>query len=138
MQSRVSHPVPTAVTTRVAGVLAGESVVDRTVFLARLDRYWPDLVSGLAQAYGEAGADLAAVVVDRGARAFVQRPEALRLLDLKRHIEPDWFQAPSAVGYAAYADRFAGTLQGVIDRVPYLAELGVTYLHLMPLLKPRP
>ena len=31
-----------------------------------------------------------------------------------------------------------GTLKGVADRVDYLAELGVTYLHLMPLLKPRP
>ena len=51
---------------------------------------------------------------------------------------PDWFQSPSALGYAAYTERLAGTLRGVIDRVPYLAELGVTYLHLMPLLQPRP
>src|SRR6185295_549142 len=33
---------------------------------------------------------------------------------------------------------FAGDLKGVADRVDYLVELGVTYLHLMPLLKPRP
>ena len=42
------------------------------------------------------------------------------------------------LGYATYADLFGGTLTGVADRVDYLAELGVTYLHLMPLLKPRP
>nr|WP_242494869.1 alpha-amylase family protein [Nocardioides zhouii] len=41
------------------------------------------------------------------------------------------------LGYAAYADRFAGTLRGVEERVPYLRDLGVTYLHLMPLLTPR-
>ena len=41
------------------------------------------------------------------------------------------------LGYAAYADRFAGTLPGVADQIPYLEELGVTYLHLMPLLRPR-
>ena len=52
--------------------------------------------------------------------------------------EPDWFQQPSMLGYAAYADRFAGTLRGVGERVPYLRDLGVTYLHLMPLLTPRP
>ena len=41
------------------------------------------------------------------------------------------------LGYAAYADRFGGTLNGVAERTPYLADLGVTYLHLMPLLTPR-
>jgi amylosucrase len=33
---------------------------------------------------------------------------------------------------------FAGDLRGVIDKIDYLSELGVTYLHLLPLLKPRP
>ena len=41
------------------------------------------------------------------------------------------------LGYAAYAERFAGDLAGVAKRIPYLRELGVTYLHLMPLLLPR-
>ena len=34
-----------------------------------------------------------------------------------------------------YADLFAGNLRGVMEQLPYLKELGVTYLHLMPLLK---
>ena len=41
------------------------------------------------------------------------------------------------LGYAAYAERFAGDLPGVAEQVDYLNELGVTYLHLMPLLQPR-
>ena len=40
------------------------------------------------------------------------------------------------VGYVCYADRFAGTLEGV-SGLDYLGELGVRYLHLMPLLAPR-
>ena len=51
---------------------------------------------------------------------------------------PTGSSGPSMLGYAAYADRFAGTLRGVEERVPYLRDLGVTYLHLMPLLTPRP
>ena len=39
---------------------------------------------------------------------------------------------------STYVDRFAGTLAGVRERLPYLRELGVTYLHLMPLLRARP
>ena len=41
-------------------------------------------------------------------------------------------------GYVCYADRFCGTLDALPERLDYLAELGVTYLHLMPLLQPRP
>ncbi len=40
-------------------------------------------------------------------------------------------------GYACYTERFADTLAGIPSRLPYLRDLGVTYLHLMPLLQPR-
>jgi amylosucrase len=118
--------------------LADEPEHDRTVFLARLRRHWPDLLTGLQAVYGDEAEETARCAVERAVAAFQARPADLRLLDLRRHVEPDWFQAPSMLGYAAYADRFAGDLRGVAERVPYLAELGVTYLHLLPLLQPRP
>ena len=61
-----------------------------------------------------------------------------RLLDLKRDLEPDWFQRPEMVGYVFYIDRFAGNLPGVLEKLDYLEELGVSYVHFMPCLKPRP
>ncbi|RJK95493.1 alpha-amylase [Vallicoccus soli] len=123
---------------RAAEVLAGEPEHDRELFLARLRRHWPDLLSGLEAAYGDAAPAAAARAVDVAARRAVERPADLRLLDLRRLVDPDWFQAPSMLGYACYADRFGGTLAGVAERAGYLRELGVTYLHLMPLLAPRP
>lgn len=39
------------------------------------------------------------------------------------------------VGAMCYVDLFADNLQGIRDRIPYLKELGITYLHLMPLFK---
>jgi amylosucrase len=36
------------------------------------------------------------------------------------------------VGAVAYVDRFAGSFKGLAARIPYLKELGVSYLHLMP------
>ena len=60
------------------------------------------------------------------------------MLDHEREVTPDWLQREQAVGYVTYVDRFAGTLAGVRERLPYLRELGVTYLHLMPLLAARP
>ncbi|MFN8190611.1 MAG: alpha-amylase family protein [Nocardioidaceae bacterium] len=103
----------------------------------RIARWRPDLLSALARLYDdpEAVADRLITLVEK---AHADRPAELRELDLHRLAEPDWFQRPDALGYAAYADRFAGTLQGVADHASYLADLGVSYLHLMPLLLPRP
>ena len=36
-----------------------------------------------------------------------------------------------------YVDLFAGDFDGVAERIPYLQDLGITYLHLMPLLASR-
>jgi amylosucrase len=108
----------------------------RELFEARLDRWRPDLEAALTPIFDEPQAVLERLVAI-AADAFAARSEDLHALDLKRSLAPDWFQREDMVGYAAYADRFAGTLDGVADRVSYLADLGVTYLHLMPLLTPR-
>lgn len=104
--------------------------------LARWDRWGADLVSALAEVYPQPG--VADRVVGLIAQGHAARCAALRARDRDRVLGPDWFQRPDAVGYAAYTDRFAGTLNGVAERVGYLRELGVSYLHLMPLLAPRP
>ena len=64
-----------------------------------------------------------------------QRPDALRRLDQRREKDPDWFRAGKMLGVTMYTDLFAGSLWGVEERLPYLKEQGITYLHLMPLLK---
>src|SRR3954469_7262889 len=122
----------------VAPLLEGEPVHDQVVFGTRLQRYWPDLLSGLSGAYPDQAPEMARRLVMIAAENFRQRPADLRLLDLRRHADPQWFSSQRMLGYATYADQFGGTLRGVAEKVDYLAELGVTYLHLMPLLKPRP
>lgn len=109
----------------------------REVFEARLERWLPDLEDALRPLYVDPGT-VARRLVDLAARAYASRTDDLHRLDLERSLAPDWFQRPEMVGYAAYADRFAGSLAGVAERTPYLADLGVRYLHLMPLLTPRP
>ena len=124
--------------TQREGVLAGLSEERRELFALRLDRWWPDLVEGLTALYGEqASAEVALRVTELAATAYRDREPDLHHLDLARSLQPDWLQQPGMVGYAAYADRFAGDLAGVERRIPYLQELGIRYLHLMPLLQPR-
>lgn len=117
---------------------ASDAAAEET-FEDRLRALVPDLRDTLERVYGP---ELAPAVTDRLvaiARAgHGARPAELRALDEERLRTPDWFQRPDMVGYAAYADRFAGTLAGVGECASYLRELGVGYLHLMPLLTPRP
>ncbi|HEX6888504.1 MAG TPA: alpha-amylase family protein [Candidatus Nanopelagicales bacterium] len=118
----------------LAAALAGEDgALD---VLDRWERWGPELLAGLAPVYPQPG--VAERVVELIAAAHRARPAVLRQRDRGRLLRQDWFQRPDAIGYACYADRFGGTLQGVAERVDYLRELGVTYLHLMPLLAPRP
>ncbi len=104
--------------------------------LLRLDRWGADLFDGLDAVY-DAEAVLPAAV-DVIAAVHRSRPPRLRIRDEQRILHPDWFQEPAAIGYVAYADLFAGDLAGIRERIGYLTDLGVTYLHLMPLLTPRP
>ena len=105
----------------------------------RLTAWVPDLHATLVRVFGPAAAgDVTDRLVAIARVAHAARTEDLRELDERRLCDPDWFQQPSMIGYAAYADRFAGSLAQVGERASYLRDLGVGYLHLMPLLTPRP
>ncbi len=108
----------------------------RVDVLARFDRWVDDCWDGLAAVY--APEDVLPRLVDLIGSAVQGRSRALLDRDRERLLTPDWFQRPDALGYVAYADLFADDLRGVASHVDYLVELGVTYLHLMPLLEPRP
>jgi amylosucrase len=65
----------------------------------------------------------------------LNRPADLWALDLQREANPNW-HLQGMLGYCTYTDKFAGNLAGVRQRIPHLQALGVTYLHLLPFLKP--
>ena len=109
-------------------------------FLLRFERFFTELRDPLHAVYGEDPRFDAQFrgLLEAIARAAASRDPELRRLDHEREITPDWLQREQAVGYVTYVDRFAGTLGGLGERLPYLRELGVGYLHLMPLLRMRP
>ena len=121
----------------LARVADGLGPVETAALRARLRIVRPDLARALSALFGEQAAPLADRVVDRAVDAAARRPVALRARDRERESDPGWFLSQEMVGYVCYVDRFAGSLTGVLDRLDHLQELGVTYLHLMPLLQPR-
>ena len=73
--------------------------------------------------------------VDMLYRAYEVRPESLKNMDRAREEYPDWYRGHDLVGMLMYVNAFAGTLKGVKDKIDYITDCGVNYLHLMPLLE---
>ena len=110
------------------------------IFTIRQEAHLTDARHALRQLYGDRP-DFDQWIgrcLDIVCAAYKNRPDDLKQLDLKRTINPDWYLSQEMIGYICYTDRFVGKLKALPKRIPYLKELGVTYLHLMPLLQPRP
>lgn len=75
--------------------------------------------------------NLVSVLIDN----YLTRSARLKAIDQKREANPDWFLSEQLVGMMLYTDRYAGDLNGLKKRLPYLEELGINLVHLMPLLK---
>ena len=73
-------------------------------------------------------------LVDTMARAYIDRPDAYKAIDLARERDHTWFLDQRWVGMALYADGFAGDLKGVASRLDYLHELGINLVHIMPIM----
>ena len=104
-------------------------------FIERLDAHFPRLFRLYYQLYASQYdffyhlEDLLSTL----ARMWLERPADLKKLDGIREADPDWFHSPNMLGGVCYVDLFGGDLRGIQQKIPYFAELGLTYLHLMPL-----
>ncbi|MBN9201081.1 MAG: amylosucrase, partial [Microbacterium chocolatum] len=104
-------------------------------FRRRFDAHFPTLHGLFRRLYGErpdAQEQLSAVVAEAAA-SWGARPLELKALDERREEDPEWFQSERMLGGVCYVDRYAGSLAGIREKIPYFQELGLTYLHLMPL-----
>lgn len=65
--------------------------------------------------------------------AYKKRKPAFRKRDLMKEKQGAWFTSNQITGMSLYVDRFAGKLKKMPEHLAYLQELGVNFLHLMPL-----
>jgi len=104
-------------------------------FQRRFDRVHPTLSKLFTEVYGDRPdvADQLDELLALAARSYAERSPDLIALDLQREDNPHWFDSGATLGGVCYVDRYAKDLDGVRQRIPYFRELGLTYLHLMPL-----
>lgn len=106
-------------------------------FNERLQEYFPSLFNlylGLYGARYDFFFHLEDLLISL-ARSWFARASDLRALDQAREEDPLWFQSNQMLGGVCYVDLFANDLEGIRSKIPYFKELGLTYLHLMPLFK---
>jgi len=121
---------------RLDAQLGGSRPPDQwQAFEARLRREWPRLFGLLVELYGgqyDCFYHLEQLLL-AAAQSWCERPAWLKELDTRREADPAWFQSQQMVGGVLYVDLFAGTLAKLRDHLPAFKQLGLTYLHLMPL-----
>src|SRR4051794_36679631 len=93
-------------------------------FRARLDAHFGALFAAVLPLYGGQYDFFSPLesMLSMAARMWLARPAELQALDARREAEPRWFQAEQMMGGVCYVDRFAGTLAGVREHLPYFKE----------------
>jgi len=104
-------------------------------FKRRLNREWERLFICLHELYGwqydffYTLEQVLGLLID----SWLDRPEAMHLLDKQREADPFWYLSEDVAGIVLYVDLFSNNLAGLRKHIPYFEKLGVNYLHLMPL-----
>ncbi|MBU1749671.1 MAG: amylosucrase, partial [Chloroflexi bacterium] len=104
-------------------------------FQARLENHFERLFDLLLRLYGDQYDFFyhLEAILETAAHLWLARPSELKALDAQREADPHWFQSAKMLGGVCYVDLFASDLAGIRARIPYFEELGLNYLHLMPL-----
>ncbi len=64
--------------------------------------------------------------------SYQQRSTTLLKKDAAKQKQGNWYLSHTITGMSLYVDRFAGNLNGLTNKLNYFDELGVNFLHLMP------
>ena len=77
-------------------------------------------------------------LVERLRSFYQERRDSLKAIDRSRESDPNWYRRNDLLGMMLYIDNFAGTINGVREKLDYLKKSNVNYIHLMPFLETVP
>ncbi len=134
MYEQVSHTLLNDILNRIKPEISEQ---DLRHFYTRLGANFYGIHSLFQRLYGDRDdfAEQAQKLVETMAQQYIKRPGKLRQLDLEREKDYNWFLSQKWVGMALYCKGFAGTLQGLQERLHYFQELGISLVHVMPILR---
>jgi len=72
-------------------------------------------------------------LIETISNGYKKRSAALKSRDEEKQIQGHWFLSNELTGMSLYVDRFCGNIKNMEDKLSYFNELGVNFLHLMPI-----
>ncbi|TDT72575.1 amylosucrase [Hypnocyclicus thermotrophus] len=110
---------------------------DLTIFYTRLGKNFTTLYEKYSKLYKENSlfVDRLEELIISLADMYVERSNELKELDRERELDNNWYMSQNWVGTMLYVDRYNKDLKGFKEKINYLEELGINYVHLMPILK---
>lgn len=110
---------------------------DLSIFLIRLGNNFDGLIKLYDRLYRDHPAVEQNIIelVSAMAESYLERSPGMRELDIERSMDRQWYMSSNWVATMLYVDRYSQDLKGFNEKIPYLEELGINYVHLMPLLK---
>ncbi|WP_291964391.1 alpha-amylase family protein [Maribacter sp.] len=72
-------------------------------------------------------------LLDKLETLYNDRPKDLQNQDIARLNSGNWYQSEQMTGMQLYVDRFNKNIKGLQEKIPYLEDLGINFLHLMPI-----
>ncbi len=100
-------------------------------YRARLERRQEELKALYLELYGRE--DMFQALLTGMESYYCGRRETLKRRDVEKE-GTDWYKSGDLLGMMLYIDNFAGNLQGVREKIGYLEQANVNYIHLMPFL----
>jgi amylosucrase len=133
MYEQVSHSVLNEILTEIEPEISGENLQH---FYIRLGANFYAIYSLFHQLYGHRSdfKHQLQMLVKVLTLSYIARSKAHKQLDMDREKDHNWFLSQQWVGYAVYCKEFAKNLNGLKAHLPYLQELGINLLHIMPIL----
>ena len=108
--------------------------MNKTDFDRRLERHYDELKWLYCELYHN-NEEAFGYFIKMLRRCWTERKKSLLAQDKQREADPCWYRRRDLLGMMLYVNAFAGDLDGVKEKLDYIKECGVNYLHLMPLLE---
>ena len=105
---------------------------NNSIFQYRLEKHHDELRWLYMELYQND--DMFAELCSQMYEYYRHRSSKLKERDAKREQEAGWYHRKDMLGMMLYIDNFAGNMQGVKEKIPYLKECNINCLHLMPFL----
>lgn len=99
--------------------------------------YWSDFLYIYKTLYPNSTERDLTSIIETINSAYLERKDSLKKLDQIRENQTDWHLDQKWIATMFYIDLYAGNIKSIENHLHYLKELGINYIHLMPLLEPR-